>query len=204
MNGMSDDGDRRARTLALAQHRHEVGGHVRVRSEGQPPAGPRRHLLRDHVRAPGEHAARDVRVVDARIRLLGERGIEPGARLHEEFLHAHVRRQPARAQRRDPLGLRRVAVDPVGNRLDEPALQLARGPRTRERESRQDREFEARVRGGAAVEGVDQRDRLARADRRAQHDPAPHLREHVLDAGIDVREPPGRGAAHGPPASRQA
>ena len=93
---LPDDRDRRARPLALAHHRDEVRGHVRVGAEARASARTQRDLLRDHVRAFGEDAARDVRVVDAGVGLLRERHAEPGAGLHEELLHAHVRRAAVR------------------------------------------------------------------------------------------------------------
>ncbi len=145
---LPDDRRRLSVPLPRAKPGNQVRRDVRIRAEARAvPRGvpAKRNLLRDHVGAGGQGSARDVGVVDARIGLLRKRRAEPGAGLHEELLHADVCRQPTRTKRRDPFGLRRIAEDLFGDRLDETPLEFARGRRSRERESGQDGEFDARV-----------------------------------------------------------
>ena len=197
---LADDRDRRAGTLPLVQHRDQVRRDVRVRAETQAIArgvAPPRDLLRDDIRAFGGDRARDMRVVDARIGLLRERRGEPGARLHEEFLHADVRGKPSRADRADPGRLRRIAEDARRDRLDEAPFEFALRPRAREREAGEDRKLDAGIRRRATVELVDERDRLARADRRAEDDFPADARECLLDAVLDACELPRLPPVHG-------
>jgi hypothetical protein len=66
------------------------------------------------------------------------------------------------------------------------AFEFACRSRARERQARQDRKLDAGIGGGALVEGVDERDGLAGADRSAEHDAAADPRDCLFDAVLDV------------------
>ena len=197
---LPEDRDRGAGTPASMEHRDQVRRDVRIRAKAQAISrwvAPQRYLLRDDVRTCGRDGARDVRVVDARVGLLCERRGEPGARLHEEFLHADVRGQRSRADCVDPGRLRRIAEDARRDRFDEAPFEFALRPRAREREAGEDRKLDAGIRRRSTVELVDEGDRLARADRRAEDDFPANARECLLDAVLDACELPRLPPVHG-------
>ncbi len=196
---LADDRDLIARTAPFGERRQQVHGDVGVGAEARAPAvgaGPQRDLLRDDVGARGQDRARDVRVVDARVPLLRLRRMQPGARLHEEFLDADVCRDGARGERIRPLRVRPAGEHALGHRPDEAPFQFGLAARTPQREPRQDRQFDRGIGGGAAPELVRERHRLAGADRQAQHDLPAHVREHLLHAGADAGQEPRSALVH--------
>jgi len=69
---------------------------------------------------------------------------------------------------------------------EQASLELAPWARPRERESRQDREFDVRVGFCPPVERIDEGDGLADSDRRAERDAPADLRERRLDTVLDA------------------
>src|SRR5262245_34272504 len=103
-------------------------------------------------------------VVETRIGLLHVRVGEPRTSLQEELGNLDVGRQSLPAQRLDVIELRVGAKQAVEQRLYESLLQAGAILRTHQSQAGEDAQPEAPVGLGKAIEGIDERDRLADAD----------------------------------------
>ncbi len=200
------------RQIAVARHEGKLGIHLPDQQEFRAAGLARvQHVEREigiaaqaeTVAAPGHQLAHDVDaarhqviggmgVVGGDIAALRRRVAEPAAGEKEELVHPDIRRQGAAMLRRGVVERRIAAQQAFRDRRQEPPLQFALRRGGLEREGGEDVQLDRSVLHRAAEQRIGDMVRLAQAERQAEHDPAPHLRDDGVCQGVRI----GKGLGH--------
>ena len=189
---LTGNGDPLAGLAAPIQFRQEIERDVGIAAQAQlvvivcRPSGDQ---LGDHIDAPVKQVAGDMRVVGARVRLLGERDVESASGGKIEFVHRDVLRQAPFPGSQIVSEFRIVAGEPLEERSQETALQLRPAARPAEGQCGIDLQLDGGIACGPFVERIDDRIGLAEAQGQPKNDVLADLGQDGLGTRLGLGVP---------------